>query len=440
MIINRNKEATGVLRFVEFFLTRNIGTLVDCGVLWLLADLVFKNSYVGENIVSPTISFELATFVNYVTSYFWIWSTRIEEHTASAFFHRFLTFNLSSILGFLIKMVLLLLFEHWFGWHVVLCNLVALCVSGFFNYFFAEIWVFGQKKERPKREVLSREELAEMTPLFSGVWGQRLAALLMKLFNINKLNRMYDSVADNEGVDFAYHLLAKMGCDCLVGNAERLDQLPEGAFITISNHPYGGLDGIVLVDLFGHRRPDYKVMVNDVLSRVRAMASAFITVTPRTEASDGQTGKSLSGVRNVIRQLENGHPVGFFPSGAVSDLNPKSHVIADREWQNSMIRLIMKARVPVVPVRFFDHNSRMFYFLGLINWKVRTLRLPSELFNKHRGKHRLAIGETISVEQLEKFENVEDLSHYLRECVYGMEMPQTFARSSELVLQPSCEK
>ena len=155
MIIDRSREATGVLRFVEFFLTRNIGTLVDCGVLWLFADLVFKGSYVGENIISPTISFEVATFVNYVTSYLWIWSTRIEDHGKRWFFRRFLTFNLSSVLGFLIKMFFLLLCEHLFGWHVVICNLVALTVSGFFNFFLAEMWVFGKKRPRPARELIS---------------------------------------------------------------------------------------------------------------------------------------------------------------------------------------------------------------------------------------------------------------------------------------------
>lgn len=436
MIIDRSREATGVLRFVEFFLTRNIGTLVDCGVLWLFADLVFKGSYVGENIISPTISFEVATFVNYVTSYLWIWSTRIEDHGKRWFFRRFLTFNLSSVLGFLIKMFFLLLCEHLFGWHVVICNLVALTVSGFFNFFLAEMWVFGKKRPRPARELISREELATFTPLFSGVWGQRLAVLLMKLFNINRLNRLYDSVADNEGVSFATHLLRRMGCDYLVGNAERLDALPEGAFITISNHPYGGLDGIVLVDLVGHERPDFKVMVNEFLMRVRAMASAFITVTPKTDVADADsTGKNLSGVRGVITQLHDGHPVGFFPAGAVSNYIPRRHAIVDREWQPSLIRLILKARVPVVPIRFFDRNSRFFYLLGLVDWRIRTLRLPSELLNKHCSNHRLAIGETISVEEQQAFKgDVEAFGRFLREKVYSMPLPDTLVHSSELFL------
>ena len=169
MIIDRRREATGPLRFVEFFLTRNIGTLVDCGVLWLLADLVFKDSYVGRNIVSPTISFEAAVLVNFVTSCLWIWSARIKDHSPRSLFRRFVAFNISSVMGFLVKMGFLLLFEHLFGWHVVLCNLAALTISGFFNYFLAEVWVFGKRRPRPEHELISREELATFTPLFSGV-------------------------------------------------------------------------------------------------------------------------------------------------------------------------------------------------------------------------------------------------------------------------------
>ena len=151
MIVDRNKEASGAVRFLEFFLTRNIGTAVDCGILWVLADCVFNGSYVGTNIVSPTISFEVATFVNYLTSYYLIYNTRIHDHGKSAFLRRFVKFNVSSIVGFLLKMVFLLLFEHWTGWHVVICNLLALTLSGMFNYSFAELWVFGKPLSHPRQ-------------------------------------------------------------------------------------------------------------------------------------------------------------------------------------------------------------------------------------------------------------------------------------------------
>lgn len=151
MITDRSKEASGFFRFLEFFLTRFLGTFTDCAVLWILADFVFKGSYFGKNILSPSISFEAATLVNYITSYFWIWHTRINDPGHKSFWQKFVSFNISALMGYVIKMVLLLLFDHWFGWHVVICNLIALSVAGIYNYFIAEKWVF-------KRKIPAREE------------------------------------------------------------------------------------------------------------------------------------------------------------------------------------------------------------------------------------------------------------------------------------------
>ena len=426
MIIDRTREGSAPIRFLEFFVTRLLGTLADTAVLWLFADLVFKGSYVGENIVSPTISFEVATMVNYITSYCWIYNNRIGKRSMSQFMLRFVAFNVSSLLGFFIKMILLLLLKRWFGWHVVICNLVALTVSGLFNFTAADQWVFGRRKPRPAREVLTPAELGEMIPLLRGPRGQRLARRLMRMLGVDQINRLYDKVADSEGPSFAHRLLGELQCDCQVGHAERLEQLPEGAFITISNHPYGSLDGIMLTDLVGQRRSDFKVMANEFLTRVKSLAPSFITVQPVTEDRQAISAANLSGIRTVLSHLREGHPVGFFPSGAVSDYHPKDRNIRDREWQESIIRLIQKAQVPVVPIRFYDRNSNFFYFLGLINWKIRVLRLPREVLWQRGRRQRVGVGEIITPEQISRFETIDELRDFLYATVYDMPLPEHF--------------
>lgn len=432
MITDRTREGTVPIRFLEFFLTRNIGTLVDTAVLWLMADLVFKGSHVGENIVSPAISFEVATIVNYITSCYWIYPNRIEGRTAGQLLRQFFTFNLSSVLGFLIKMVLLLLIRKWLGWHIVLCNLMALTVSGMFNYALADKWVFCHHDPRPSREMLSREKAGEMIPLLRGPRGQRFAGLLMRILGIDKLNILYDKAADSEGAMFASCLLDELQCDCQIGHAERLQQLPKGAFITISNHPYGSLDGIMLVDLIGSRRTDFKVMVNEILALVEPLTPSFITVTPTGNTKQSIHATNLAGIREVLNHIREGHPMGFFPSGAVSDYHPREHAISDRQWQDSLIRLIQKAEVPVVPIRFYDRNSRFFYFLGLISWRIRVLRLPRELLWQRGRMQRIDVGEVISVDKLRQFESLEALRDYLRACVYDIPMPESFTPRREL--------
>lgn len=130
--------------YLKFLLSRIVGTLVDTWVLWMLSAYVFT-SYIGIYLVAPTISFEFAVISNFLFSYFWIWRRRTSAKGIKTFFIRFVAFNLASVLGFVIKMSLLLLFERLFGWNVVLCNIVALLISGIINFILAEFVIFKEK-------------------------------------------------------------------------------------------------------------------------------------------------------------------------------------------------------------------------------------------------------------------------------------------------------
>ena len=121
------------------------GTGVDTLVLWVCSDYLFT-SYWGSYVLSPIISFEFAVMSNFLWSYYWIWSSRIENKCKVDFWKRFLAFNISSCGGFLIKMLFLILFEQIFGWDVVWCNLTALLISGVFNYILTDFWVFSSKR------------------------------------------------------------------------------------------------------------------------------------------------------------------------------------------------------------------------------------------------------------------------------------------------------
>lgn len=130
--------------YIEFVVSRLFGTGVDTFVLWICSKFIFHD-YWGIYVVSPVISFEFAVFSNFVCSYYWIWKERITNKNIKDFTCRFLIFNFSSVLGFLVKMLFLLLFQKIFGWNVVYCNLAALLISGLFNYFLAETIVFGKR-------------------------------------------------------------------------------------------------------------------------------------------------------------------------------------------------------------------------------------------------------------------------------------------------------
>lgn len=282
--------------------------------------------------------------------------------------------------------------------------------------------------------VITPEQAPQLSPVFAGKRGRLLFRLGLKFTGIDHVNELHQSVEDQgiaPGPDFAKGLLDGVGVDFRIGHPERL-QLPDGPFIVIANHVYGHLDGICLVDLLGHVRRKTKVMVNEFLMWIHGLAPSFIAVNPVTNASKGTTATSVSGVKSALAQLHAGEPLAIFPSGAVADVKPfKGWKLEEREWQDAAIRLIRKARVPVVPIRFFDRNSRFYYALGLLDYRVRFARLFHELFNK-RGTHpRLAIGPTISVAQQDAVPDAQ-FKAFLRSSVYDMPLPQEFTLRSQL--------
>ena len=283
--------------------------------------------------------------------------------------------------------------------------------------------------------VITPEDAVKLSPVFKGKGGRLLFKLALKLTGIDHVNELHDRVwnaGTPPGPAFAKGILDDAGVDFAIGHAERLAQLPEGPFIAIANHIYGHLDGICLLDMLGHVRPETKIMVNELLTWIHGLKPNFISVNPTTTQRVSATATSVSGIRQALEQLHRGEPLGIFPSGAVADLKPREGwKLSEREWQDAAVRLIRKAGVPIVPVRFFDHNSWFYYALGLIDYRVRFVRLFHEVFNK-RGTHpRVGIGETITVEQQRAVSDT-DFKAFLRSSVYNMPLPDHFINRSDL--------
>ncbi|MBO5596181.1 MAG: GtrA family protein [Bacteroidales bacterium] len=153
-------------KFVMFVLSSSAGTVVDLGLHWCLSAFVFDGNYWGSFWVAPTISFEVASLVNFIIAYFFVWKERISQRSARSFIRHFLGYNAASIGAYLIKFVAMqglhFLFVA-FGWfqdwssEPVICNLLGLCFSGAFNFFMSEFVIFG----KPGQKKVSEEENLE---------------------------------------------------------------------------------------------------------------------------------------------------------------------------------------------------------------------------------------------------------------------------------------
>jgi putative flippase GtrA len=138
-----------LIRYAKFAGTSAVGSIVDTLVLWLLSDQIFTGGYWGEYIISPLISFQCAVSVNFMISYFYVWKDRTRKRSDASvrrFFRLYGAYNLSSSAVFLFRLGVLLLIERFFGWDVVICNLVAMCFSGIINFSINNLLIFKKKR------------------------------------------------------------------------------------------------------------------------------------------------------------------------------------------------------------------------------------------------------------------------------------------------------
>ena len=261
-----------------------------------------------------------------------------------------------------------------------------------------------------------------------GVLGTFSGWLLMKILKISTLNKMYDRNKHLKEVDFLNAILNDLQIKFEIPE-EDFKRLPkEGAYITISNHPLGGVDGILLLKLMLEKEPNFKIIANFLLHRVEPIKQYIMPVNPFENHKDAKS--SVIGIKETLRHLSDGKPLGMFPAGEVSTYKD-GKLMVDKPWEEGAIKVIRKGQVPVVPIYFHAKNSRLFYLLSKLDDTLRTAKLPSEVFSQKDRVIKVRIGKPISVAEQNEYESLEDYSEFLRKKTYMLANP--FEKESKLL-------
>lgn len=275
------------------------------------------------------------------------------------------------------------------------------------------------------KDVLSSEDLQKMTGM-KGSLGKVVSRALLKLLEIDKVNRRTNEIKEFQGPDFAAKVLEGVGASYEIAGGS-LDSIPaEGGFITVSNHHYGSIDGLILCDTIGRKRSDYKLLTTFLLSLIPNLSQGFLPVNNMGGKNDA---RSINSIRTALNHIHDGGALGLFPAGICATWqkkknrvnNPKNPFeVEDFPWAPNMMRLIQKSGLPVISIGFTGQNSLSFHLMGLIHPRLRTARLIHELFNK-KGTHvKIFIGEPIPAEELAGFKNPEELASHLRSLTYSL--------------------
>jgi len=276
--------------------------------------------------------------------------------------------------------------------------------------------LYEQYNVRP--DVLNYDDVAKFIPKLKG--HKKFVDWLLHFLSVDRVNYVHGACCDTPGPEFVKRLLfEQFKVKLRIDGREVLDNLPQGAFITISNHPFGALDGIMLIYLITRYRPEYRVMVNMVLNNISAMRPNFIAVDPSASTDPEKRKVSVAGIRHTLEMLRDDKPVGFFPAGAMSKINLKGQ-LNDLPWQPSVLSIIKKAKVPVIPIFFHGGNSFWFNFLGIVCWQARTLALPAEVFKKVGKEMHISVGDLITAEKQNEFATADELGAYLRAQTFAL--------------------
>ena len=253
-----------------------------------------------------------------------------------------------------------------------------------------------------------------------GIFGTFSGWLLMKILKISTLNKMYDRNKHLKEIDFLNGILDDLQIKFEIPE-EDFKRLPkDGAYITISNHPLGGVDGILLLKLMLEKEPNFKIIANFLLHRVEPMKQYIMPVNPFENHKDAKS--SVVGIKETLRHLSDGKPLGMFPAGEVSTYKD-GKLMVDKPWEEGAIKVIRKAQVPVVPIYFHAKNSKLFYFLSKLDDTLRTAKLPSEVFSQKDRIIKVRIGKAISVAEQNEYQTIEEYSEFLRKKTYMLANP-----------------
>lgn len=272
-------------------------------------------------------------------------------------------------------------------------------------------------------ELFDRQGLMKATQL-----SARKLDMLMYLLKGPTLDGIYHQLTQKQGIDMIEEVLAFLQIHLDYDIEALAREIPaEGPFITVSNHPFGFLDGIILLLIIGRKRKDFRVVANFLLSYFAPISDLFITVNPfENYTPKNENGpKRMGGAKKSMAQLQAGLGLGIFPAGEVSTWYKGQRGIQDCDWSLSSMRLIHKAQVPVIPVYFHGHNSRSFHLLGKIHPALRTLRIPAEFLKKQNATIHIGIGERIELAELNDLDGPEAIRELLRQRVYQQQLNVT---------------
>jgi putative hemolysin len=252
--------------------------------------------------------------------------------------------------------------------------------------------------------------LAKYTPKFIIGW-------LKKIIHQDELNQILSASNGSVDVEFADKVLLWLNAKSNVKFINRESLRSDGRYIFVSNHPLGGLDGLILISSLGKIFGKIKFVVNDLLMHILPMRNIFVPVNKH-----GSMGKDYG--ERIHNAYASDAQMLYFPAGLCSRLIDGK--ITDLEWKRNFIKQAKRYNRDIVPVYFGGRNSNFFYRLAKIRkmlgikFNFEMIFLPDEMFRQKNSIFDVVIGEPIPISSIDSTRTLDQWCQEIREKCYKL--------------------
>ncbi len=229
-------------------------------------------------------------------------------------------------------------------------------------------------------------------------WCTGKLTILRMVRKFEKTNAIY------RGQKFWRGALDIMGIE-LATPAKQLANIPkDGPVIVVANHPHGMVDGMILADLIGRVRLDYRILTRSVLTGLDEAATSFMIPVPFPHDPEAQR-KMVEMRANAMEHLKENGVVALFPSGVVMSSDGWFGPPIEQEWNVFTAKMIRRSGARVVPIYFPGRNSRAYQIANRISPVLRQGLLLHEIVRSCNKPQAPVIGQPLSDAQMETLES-----------------------------------
>jgi len=258
--------------------------------------------------------------------------------------------------------------------------------------------------------------LLPLLPAAARPWVRPIEPVLHKLLIPDAVLAHVDAArGSGSGARFAARLLTSLDIGFDVDPRELRRVPASGRAVVVCNHPYGIVEGLILMAMLERVRADTRILANRILAAIPEVRQQIIPVNPLYAGAQPENRAPL---RAAIAWLTQGGLLSIFPAGEVAHPTWNHYTVTDPPWKTTAVRLALRARSSIVPIFFEGANSVGFQLAGVLHPALRTVSLPREFYRLRGTTIRLRVGNPIPHAALADYGDAEKSTGYVRARTY----------------------